>query len=196
MTVHRTYTKEILELFPMQGEWTEEDFFNLPESNRIIELSDGEIIVSPNPAPMHQIISDKLQTPLSYFVKQHDLGQVMAAPTSLRLWPGKVRGPDLLFLCKERYDQIGPRYVEAPVDWIAEIISPGSRKTDTEKKLSEYAQAGIPEYWVLDSKYETISVYVLEDGVYVLRAMYKAGDIAEAVTIPGFRIAVDEVFRL
>jgi Uma2 family endonuclease len=99
-------------------------------------------------------------------------------------------------LRKERYDQIGPKYVEAPVDWIAEIISPGSRKTDTEKKLSEYAQAGIPEYWVLDSKYEMISVYVLEDGVYILRAMYKAGDIAEAVTIPGFRIAVDEVFRL
>ncbi|MDQ1329138.1 MAG: hypothetical protein QG641_2427, partial [Candidatus Poribacteria bacterium] len=44
-------TIEILRLFPRQGEWTEADYFRLPESNRIIELSEGRLIISPSPTP-------------------------------------------------------------------------------------------------------------------------------------------------
>ncbi len=46
-------TTEILRLFPRQGEWTEADYFRLPESNRIIELSEGRLIISPSPTEQH-----------------------------------------------------------------------------------------------------------------------------------------------
>jgi hypothetical protein len=32
-------TIEVAKLFPRQGKWTEKDYYNLPETNRIIELS-------------------------------------------------------------------------------------------------------------------------------------------------------------
>jgi Uma2 family endonuclease len=31
-----------------------------------------------------------------------------------------------------------------------EVLSPGSRRTDRVVKRSEYADAGIPHYWILD----------------------------------------------
>lgn len=189
-----SYVTWLPKLFPEQGKWTEEDYSSLPETSRIIELSQGMIIMSPYPTPKHQIISDNLQNGLSNFVRAGKLGRVMSAPTSIRLWENKIRGPDMLFLRTEHLDQIGRQWVEAPCDWIAEIISPRSRKIDTEDKLVEYAQAGIYEYWLLDPKRETIQVYVLTEGTYTLHSTYKRGDIAKAQTIPGFEIAVSEVF--
>jgi hypothetical protein len=53
-------TLEIAKLFPRQGEWTEMDYFSLPEINRIVELSEGRLIISPSPTPKHQRISFKL----------------------------------------------------------------------------------------------------------------------------------------
>ncbi|MET0190049.1 MAG: Uma2 family endonuclease, partial [Pseudonocardia sediminis] len=36
------------------------------------------------------------------------------------------------------------------VSLLVEILSPGSRRTDQVAKRSEYADAGIPHYWILD----------------------------------------------
>ncbi|MGH3885988.1 MAG: Uma2 family endonuclease, partial [Pseudonocardiaceae bacterium] len=33
---------------------------------------------------------------------------------------------------------------------VVEIVSPGSRRTDHVAKRSEYADAGIPHYWIVD----------------------------------------------
>ncbi len=72
---------------------------------------------------------------------------------------------------------------DAP-DWVAEIISPGARKTDEVDKLAEYAQAGIPEYWIIDLKKKTVRVYLLPEGgkEYTLAATYTSGQAARSVT--------------
>lgn len=194
MSQQRTYVRWISELFPEQGRWTEDDYFALPETNRIIELSDGQIIMSPYPTPLHQLISDNLQFWLSSFVREHGLGRVLSAPTAVRLWEGKVRGPDLIFLKTEHLDRIGAKVVEGAPDWVAEIISPRSRKIDRVERLAEYAEAGIPEYWLLDPEKQTIRVYWLEGDKYSLTATYKMGDIAKAETVHGFEVAVSDIF--
>jgi Uma2 family endonuclease len=34
---------------------------------------------------------------------------------------------------------------------VVEVVSPGSARTDYVQKRSEYADAGIPHYWILDT---------------------------------------------
>lgn len=48
------------------------------------------------------------------------------------------------------------------------IVSPGSRTTDRVSKLAEYAQAGIPHYWVIEPA--TLIAYKLVDGRYEIVA--------------------------
>lgn len=48
--------------------------------------------------------------------------------------------------------------VGAP-DWIIEIVSPGSRKTDYFTKLFKYRTAGVREYWIVDPIKNLILVY-------------------------------------
>ena len=43
-----------------------------------------------------------------------------------------------------------------------EVVSDKNRPHDIKKKRIEYAKAGIPEYWIVDPKKETITVLVLK----------------------------------
>lgn len=46
---------EVAQLWPPRGQWTEADYFALPDTNRFIELSEGELIVPPHPTHTHQL---------------------------------------------------------------------------------------------------------------------------------------------
>lgn len=186
-------TTEIAELWPRQGQWTETDYFNLPDSNRLVELSEGELSIVPPPSFTHQKILDNLYSILKTFVLDHDLGMTAFAPLAVRLWPGKIREPDILFYTHAHRDRIDEQ-VSGPPDLAAEIISPGTRKTDRHDKFYEYAQAGIAEYWLVDPEAKTIEVFVLNDGVYTL--LVKAGIEETAVShlLPGLEISSHHIF--
>ncbi len=50
-----------------------------------------------------------------------------------------------------------------------EILSEGTRRVDRIMKFSEYADAGIPQYWIVDlGSPTTLLAYVLVDGHYEL----------------------------
>ncbi|MCS7265265.1 MAG: hypothetical protein NZ805_10580 [Armatimonadetes bacterium] len=40
-------TFEVAELFPRQGDWAEEDYFLLPETNRLVEFPEGSLLMLP-----------------------------------------------------------------------------------------------------------------------------------------------------
>ena len=162
MEAQETYVTEIAKLFPRQGEWTERDFFALPESNLPLELAGGKIVMAPAPDDLHQHISGELFFALKAYVDAHQLGVVRHAPYDVRLFPGTIRQPDLVFIRAEHMDRITGRYFDGPPDWVAEIISPGSRELDEEVKLAEYARAGVPEYWLVDPENRTIRIHTLE----------------------------------
>jgi Uma2 family endonuclease len=190
------YVTEIARFFPPQGKWTVEDFFALPETNSIVELSHGRLIVSPSPDDVHQTAVEELFYALKTFVDAHDLGRARVAPFDVRLSNEVIRQPDVFFVRKDHLSRIQGHVLRGAPDLVAEVISPGTRKADEVEKLAEYAEAGIPEYWLLDSKAVTIRVYVLPEGAseYILNATYQAGEIARSITLTGFEIAVDKIF--
>jgi Uma2 family endonuclease len=133
----------------------------LPEDNSAhYELQEGVLVVSPKPAKRHQLAVTRLaaqmerQLPLDWDAVP-DFEVVVQAEG-----PATVRAPDLIVMRAE-----GPenRVVAGEVLLAVEIISPGSRKIDTHMKPFEYAEAGIPHYWVvdLDPPAPSITVYGL-----------------------------------
>ena len=47
---------EIARLFPNQGGWSEQEYFDLSRGNRLVEFSDGFVEVLPMPTTTHQMI--------------------------------------------------------------------------------------------------------------------------------------------
>jgi Uma2 family endonuclease len=187
-------TWEIANLFPRQGEWTEAAYFAL-DTNRLIELSDGCLKFLPMPTISHQVLLGYLDGLLNQYVREHNPGGiVLFAPVWVRLWAGKIREPDLVYMRSDHRSRMSKHFEGA--DLAMEVVSPDNPKHDRDTKRIEYAQAGIPEYWLVDPLDRHIIVYVLEDKNYRRAGLYAAGSIAVSVTVMGFAVIVDDVLKI
>ena len=110
----------------------------------------------------------------------------------VRLWPGKIREPDILFVAKEHSDRIDEQFY-GPPDLVVEVLSPGTWCVDRREKMVEYAQAGIGEYWMVDPDAGTVEVLVLRAGAYTLRGKWGAGEVANSEVLAGFELNVGDV---
>jgi Uma2 family endonuclease len=185
---------DIALLFPAQGEWTESEYLAL-KTNLPIEFSDGCLEFLPMPTMLHQRIAQFLYELLKAWVRAHAKGEVFIAPLRVRLWSEKIRMPDVVYVRPERVVSLD----EPPngADLAMEVVSPGeeNRDRDIKVKRAEYARAGIQEYWIVDRESETITVLVLEaGGTYREHGVCRAGSRASSVLLPGFEVAVAEVF--
>ncbi len=183
----------ILALDPIQGLWTEAQYLKLAEhSRRLLEFTDGSIEVLPMPTDRHQVISLFVLFALHAYVRQRG-GIVLYAPLRLQIRPGKFREPDLLLI----RDAGDPRRQNAfwlGADLVVEIVSPDDPERDTTVKRGDYAEAGIPEYWIVDPGSESVTVLRLEDEHYVEQGVFRRGAIASSALLDGFVIDVSAVF--
>jgi len=182
---------EIARLFPAQGYWSEEEYLGL-ETNHLVEFSEGRVEVLPMPTDIHQTIVGYLFTAFLSWVQRFG-GKVLFAPFRVRLWPGKFREPDLVLMLAAHDDRRHDQYWDG-ADLVVEVVSADDPERDLVLKRQEYAQADIPEYWIVDPQTQTIRVLHLEAGRYTERGPFKRGEIATSVLLEGLRIDVAAVF--
>lgn len=182
-----------LDLEPLQGLWSVEQYLRLSnQTNHLIEFTDGVIEVLPMPTDSHQAISQWLFLALLAFVQRIG-GTVYYAPLRVEVRPGKYREPDLLLLLRAS----DPRRQEAywlGADLVVEIVSSDKPKRDTEEKPRDYAEAQIPEYWIVNPLDQTITVLGLAGNTYAEHGVFRRGDTATSVLLAGFAVPVDSVF--
>jgi Uma2 family endonuclease len=133
------------------------DYAELGEDDRYRwELQEGNLVMSPSPSPNHMIASGELRDQL----KTQLPGTVIViqdVDIDLQLdrgdQPGTSRRPDLIVVQRSAVERVGTEgglLRAAEVQVVIEILSPGSRRTDYVIKRAEYADAGIPNYWIVD----------------------------------------------
>jgi Uma2 family endonuclease len=183
-----------LRQWPGPGEWTYQDYLDLPDDGYRYEIIWGELYMTPAPSTRHQRISRNLEFALWDYVKKHDLGEVLDAPCDVVMEPGATPvQPDLLFVAKERLKIITAKNVNGAPDLLVEILSSGSREYDQVTKFDLYAQAGVAEYWIIDPQAGVIEVFVLAEGVYARLGRFSQGETAKSKVLAGFTVAVAEV---
>ncbi len=184
---------EYLDLSGLQGLWTEEQYLKLTNTTRrLIEFNDGDIEVLPMPTDKHQVLLEFLFLALRAFVTQSG-GKVLFAPLRMQVREGKYREPDLLVLRDARDARRQNRYWLG-ADLVVEIISPDDPERDTRLKRADYAEAGIPEYWLVDPAAETVTVLQLAEGSYIEHGIFGRGATATSVLLKGFAVDVAALF--
>lgn len=174
--------------------WEEDLCLDLANRGNIyVELEDGRIVFPMMPTVTHQTAVLNLASALRAYARSLPVpGRVLIAPAPIRLWPLKIREPDVVFYKAEHLDRVGEQVSGVP-DFVAEVLLPSSLVLDTGQKMMEYALAGIPEYWVVDPDRRTVTVYVLEGTAYRLAGEYGADQRVSAQTLSGFSVEVDEL---
>jgi Uma2 family endonuclease len=186
-------TLEIAQLFPNQGDWTEADYLEL-QTNHLVELSDGFLDFLPMPTHKHQMVVAFLYGLLKAFADLHAPGTVFFAPLRMRLWEGKFREPDVLYMREENRDRIHDYWEGA--DLVMEIASPARPEHGRDVKRAEYAKAGIPDYWLVDLIARQITVLTLGKKKYRVHGVFGPGTLAESKMLAGFSVAVDQVLDI
>ena len=177
---------------PRQGEWSAEEYLWLTDyTNRLIEFTDGYIEMLPMPTNRHQLIVRFLL--LAFMGEVEPPGRVLFAALRLYLNDTKYREPDLLLLLDANDPRGQDRYWHG-ADLVLEVVSDDDPERDLVVKRRDYAGAGIPEYWIVNPLDETIAVLVLRDGAYVEHGVFARGQQATSMLIPGFSVAVSQVF--
>jgi Uma2 family endonuclease len=133
------------------------DYAALPEDDqRRWELLEGNLLMSPSPTPRHMIAVARLHSMVENQLPS-GLRAVPDVDLDLQLapadQPGTSRRPDLVVVSEaelQRVENEGGLLRVAAAVLVVEIISPGSKRTDTVIKRSEYADAGIGTYWIID----------------------------------------------
>ena len=79
-------------------------------------------------------------------------------------------------------------------DVALEVVSEEKPERDLVEKRGAYAEGGVPEYSIVNPQTETISVLRLRGDTYEEAGVYRRGESASSVLLPGFSIPVAAVF--
>lgn len=189
-------TREARSLLPRHGIWTEDDYLDIT-TNQLVEFTDGLVEVLPMPTPFHQSVSTKLLLAIEAFIRPRKLGMVFHAPVPLWIGLRKYREPDLIFVTTAKLSKTWKRDRKLDqADLVVEVLSGGAknRKRDMIQKKAEYADAGIPEYWIVDPVSEEVTVWKLRHGKYTLLGQFGADDELRSGVLAGFRVSVRDLF--
>jgi len=183
--------------WPVQGQWTYDDYLRLPDDGRRYEVIHGLLYVTPAPNYDHQFSVSQSFRLLGNFVHEGRLGIVLTSPFDVRL-PGIASPvqPDLVFFRTGNQPRKGAGSFEGVPDLVVEVLSPATRRLDQDVKLAAYRDAGVPEYWLIDPRMEWVLVYLLsaDRRRYVEHARGNKGDVIASAVLPGFRLAVSDLF--
>ena len=194
-------------VLPRQGDWSDEEYLRLTDSlNRLVEFTDGYIQELPMPTRTHQVVLGSLYRRFHSWLAPLG-GTVLFAPLRLRIRPGKFREPDLLVLGEASDIRSQDRYWLG-ADLVLEVVSPDDPNRDLVVKRKDYAEAGIPEYWIVDPREKTITVLKLSkqesatirkgkprhQRAYIEQGVFCQGQTATSLLFDGLVADVASVF--
>ncbi|WP_199191574.1 Uma2 family endonuclease [Amycolatopsis sp. CA-126428] len=127
-----------------------DDWTELPETREFhVEVVEGVLAVSPRPLLAHQWAV----TRLGYWLNERLPAEYSAwseVEVVIAETPLTVRVPDVV-VARTKVMETNPARLQAgDVRMVVEVLSEGSRRTDRVTKFSEYAEAGIDHYWIVD----------------------------------------------
>jgi Uma2 family endonuclease len=167
---------------PFDRPATYEDLVQVPDI-MVAEIVDGELHVSPRPAPRHANAASSLGAELG---PPYQRGR--GGPGGWRIldepelhFGGNVLVPDLAgwrltrlpLLPKAAYFTLAP-------DWVCEVLSPSTASLDRVKKLTIYAREQVGHAWLIEPGARTLEVLRLESGRWSILATHAGDEVVRA----------------
>lgn len=175
--------------------YTVDDILALPEGERA-ELIDGEMFMMASPTRTHQRILGWMHVTIYNYIKsKKGKCQVYLAPFAVFLKNDNKNyvEPDVLVSCKdERVDEQG---CHGAPDWAIEIVSPSSVTMDYKRKAKAYREAGVREYWIIDSQKERTTVYLFGDDGTEEKTEYTFTDVIRSTVVEGLDVDMNEMYE-
>jgi Uma2 family endonuclease len=149
---------------------TYDDLLKVPDT-LVAEILDGELHVTPRPAPKHADAGSGLGGALR---GPFDRGRGGPGGWRILFEPelhlnADVLVPDLAGWRRTRLPALPDEaFFSIAPDWACEVLSPSTAALDRVKKLAVYAREGVSHVWLVDPLAQTLEVLRLEGGRWTI----------------------------
>lgn len=184
------------EVKPLRWRFTVDDFMRMAEAGILcdddrVELINGEVRVMSPVGPSHGAVLNRLTMLFSPKL----VGKaIVSIQNPVQLDDFSEPLPDFV-IARFREDYYALAH-PSPDDVLLLIeVADSSLPYDRGEKRARYAQAGIPEYWVIDIPHRRVFQYVAPEGIdYRTERVLVAGEVITCAFAADIAISVDEIF--
>jgi len=176
---------------PASHYFTAADVLAMPEDGNKYEVVRGELLVTPMPRPLHEVVLARLRYEVTHYLGAHPVGFPFGAG-DLSWTPDTLVSPDLFVVPMEEARTL--RWATMRSLLLAvEVLSPSTARYDRFTKRRLYQEVGVPLYWLVDADAKLVEVWTPE-------AMFPAAETAsiswhpDGATAP-LVINLEELFR-
>ncbi|PKQ09955.1 MAG: hypothetical protein CVT69_02230 [Actinobacteria bacterium HGW-Actinobacteria-9] len=145
---------------PARHYYTAADLLALPDDGNKYEVVHGELLVSPGPRPLHQLVLGRLDRLIGTYLDGHPVG-VCFPGGDISWFEDTLVIPDLLVAemteaCTLSWNRMRTLLL------VVEILSPSSTRPDRFTKRRLYQEVGVPLYWLVDADAKTFEIWTPE----------------------------------
>ncbi len=176
---------------------TAEQYYTASVEGDRKQLVDATIVVG-EAKPIHGVLQLELLMALRRWIVDGDRRGLVLPPTDIALDQYNVYGPDVIWFAEEHVPADLREYPERVPDLCVEIRSPGTWRYDVGAKRAGYERGGLPELWLVDDVAATVLVYRRSTPAassFDVALELSRGETLTSPLLPGFALALDELFR-
>jgi Uma2 family endonuclease len=176
---------------------TFEEFAALNPEGRV-ELVNGQLEELVPSSPFHRWTGGRITVALDPYLEQHDPNGFWGVELDFPTVPYYGRWSDFFYYNAEAaargLDLAAKRATGVPT-LVVEVLSEGDETRDLVTKRREYAEVGIPHYWILDPDRKTALTLVLKRDRYEVEGEFSDSGILTSSLFPGLEVPLKRLFR-
>jgi len=134
----------------------------LPDDGGRYETVHGELLVTPAPRPLHQIVLERVRGAVWSYLQHHPVGMMLSAPADLSWGPDVLVQPDLFVVDIEEARSLEWARMRTLL-LAVEVLSPSTARYDRFTKRRLYQEVGVARYWIVDPAARSVEVWTPED---------------------------------
>jgi Uma2 family endonuclease len=171
-----------------------EEFYELEayKNDKLIQLIDGEVVISVPPIPKHQEIVGEVLYLLMTHAKQHG-GKVYTSPIEVFLDKENIFEPDVLYIKPDSKCKVEAKRLNGAPNLVVEVLSPSTAKYDKQQKYEAYEKHGVEEYWIIDPVHEIFEVWTGKDAKFTRLGAFSKSDSFQSLVL-GETVEVKGIF--
>ncbi|MGK4005452.1 Uma2 family endonuclease [Sorangium sp. So ce1036] len=176
------------------------DLLAIPEEQRFHEIVDGELVRKAMPSGPHGRVQRVLGGRIGEPYDRRPGGRLpggwwIVTETEVLLEEAQVYRSDVLGWRRERLPEL-PETTPITVrpDWVCEVLSPTTARSDRVKKMRVYQRCGVSHYWIVDPEDQTLMVYRWTPEGYLLILTAERGERVRAGPFVEVELDMDALF--
>jgi Uma2 family endonuclease len=134
----------------------------LPDDGNRYETVHGELLVTPAPRPLHQVVLERVRGAVWSYLAHYPVGMMLSAPADLSWAPDILVQPDLFVVDLEEARTLDWAHMKTLL-LAVEVLSPSTARYDRFTKRRLYQEVGVAQYWIMDPQARSVEVWTPKD---------------------------------